>query len=87
VVHLDATGLDGAKLDGLSGVQKIVKLTDTSWRIDADRDVRGDIARRVIEAGANLERLSLATATLQDVYNKFFDGPDKSRGKGDRDAA
>jgi ABC-2 type transport system ATP-binding protein len=87
VVQLEASGFDGAKLDGIAGIEKVSKLTDTSWRIDAQRDVRGDVARRVIEAGANLERLSLGTATLQDVYTKFFEGQSGGRGQGDRHAA
>lgn len=74
VVHLDASGFDGARLEGIDGIDKVSALTEGSWRIEANRDVRGDIARRVIEAGANLERLSLGTASLQDVYSKFFEG-------------
>jgi ABC-2 type transport system ATP-binding protein len=74
VIHLDATGFDAERLEGIAGIQKITKLSDASWRIDASRDARADIARRVIEAGANLERLSLATATLQDVYTRYFEG-------------
>jgi ABC-2 type transport system ATP-binding protein len=74
VVHLDASGFDGAKLEGIGGIDKVTALANGSWRIEANRDVRGDIARRVIEAGANLERLSLGVASLQDVYSKFFEG-------------
>ena len=75
VIQLDASGgFDTAKLDGIAGLESITKLAEGSWRIDASRDVRGEVARRVIEAGANLERLSLGMATLQDVYTKFFEG-------------
>jgi len=74
VIQLDAGGFDTAKLDGIAGIDRITRLTDGSWRIDASRDVRSEVARRVIEAGANLERLSLGMATLQDVYTKFFEG-------------
>lgn len=74
VIQLDAAGFDTAKLDGIAGIELITRLADGSWRIDASRDVRSEVARRVIEAGANLERLSLGMATLQDVYTRFFEG-------------
>ena len=74
VIQLDAAGFDTTKLDGIAGIELITRLADGSWRIDASRDVRGEVARRVIEAGANLERLSLGMATLQDVYTRFFEG-------------
>ncbi len=74
VIQLDAEGFDTAKLEGIAGIERITRLADGSWRIDASRDVRGEVARRVIEAGANLERLSLGMATLQDVYTRFFEG-------------
>ena len=74
VINLEATGFDGARLDRLEGIEHVTRLGESSWRIDAHRDVRGEVARRVIEAGANLERLSLGTATLQDVYTKYFEG-------------
>ena len=71
---LKVSGIDTAKLDGIAGIELITRLADGSWRIDASRDVRSEVARRVIEAGANLERLSLGMATLQDVYTRFFEG-------------
>ncbi len=74
VVHLEANGFSGGKLEGIEGIDKVIELATGSWRIEARRDVRADVARRVIEAGANLERLSLGTASLQDVYSRFFEG-------------
>ncbi len=74
VVHLEANGFNGGRLEGIDGIDKVIELATGSWRIEAKRDVRADVARRVIEAGANLERLSLGTASLQDVYSRFFEG-------------
>jgi len=74
VVQLEASGFDAARLDGLAGIEKVTKLSDGHWRIDATRDVRGDVAKRVVEAGADLKGLSIGMATLQDVYSRFFEG-------------
>ena len=51
------------------------KLGDGSWRIDATGDVRGEVARRVIESRRRSRSgLSIGTATLQDVYTQLFRG-------------
>ena len=74
VVQLEAAGFDAARLDGLAGVERITPQGDNRWRIDATRDVRGEVAKRVVEAGGELRSLSIGMATLQDVYTKYFEG-------------
>ena len=74
VVQLEAAGFDPARLDGLAGVERVTPLGENRWRIDATRDVRGDVAKRVVEAGAELHGISIGMATLQDVYSKYFEG-------------
>ena len=74
VVQLEAAGFDPARLDGLAGVERVTPLGENRWRIDATRDVRGDVAKRVVEAGAELRGISIGMATLQDVYSKYFEG-------------
>ncbi len=74
VIELEAGNFDAAKLDGLPGVERITLQPDGSWRIDATADVRAAVARRVVEAGGDLKSLSIAAATLQDVYTRYFEG-------------
>ena len=74
VVQLEAGGFDGARLEGIAGLERVTPLGDNRWRIDATRDVRADVARCVVEAGGDLKGLSIGMATLQDVYTKYFEG-------------
>jgi ABC-2 type transport system ATP-binding protein len=74
VVEIEATGFDVSRLDGIAGVERVTRLANDRWRIDASRDVRADVARRAVESGASLVSLSSGTATLDDVYARYFEG-------------
>ena len=85
VVELEATGFDAAaRLGDIAGVQRVTAKADGSktggdktgnlWRIDATRDVRADVARRVVESGGELKALSIGVASLDDVYAHYFEG-------------
>jgi ABC-2 type transport system ATP-binding protein len=43
------------------------------WRVDAVRDVRAEVAKRLVEHGAELKRLSLGRSRLGDVYTRYFE--------------
>jgi ABC-2 type transport system ATP-binding protein len=74
MVEIEARDLDPGRLDGIAGVERVTKLAENRWRIDASQDVRAEIARRTVEAGASLINLSSGTATLDDVYARYFEG-------------
>ncbi len=75
VIRLEADGVDvGANLQGIDGIESISKAGDDAWRIDASRDVRSAVARRIVEAGGALTSLNIERATLDDVYQRFFEG-------------
>jgi len=75
VIHLAADGADiEGTLKGLAGVQKVARAADGTWRIDATQDVRAEAARRIVEAGGNLQALNIASASLDEVYARFFEG-------------
>ena len=75
VVQLEAAGFDAvAKLGDIAGVERVTKTADGAWRIDATRDVRSDVAKRVVESGGELKALSIGVASLDDVYAKYFEG-------------
>ena len=74
VVEIEASGCDvAAALQGLPGVTRIAAIGSGVVRIDADRDVRGEAARRVVEAGGALTRLSMDRSSLDEVYVRYFE--------------
>jgi ABC-2 type transport system ATP-binding protein len=74
VVRLEASGVDPVSvLKGIDGLERVTKEADASWRIDATSDVRAAVARRIVEAGGELRSLSIGAATLDDVYQRFFE--------------
>ena len=75
VVNLETAGFDAEpKLAGIDGLQRVTAKGDGVWRIDATRDIRSEVAKRVVEAGGELKALSIATASLDDVYAHYFEG-------------
>jgi ABC-2 type transport system ATP-binding protein len=74
VVQLEAAGIDAqAKLSGIMGLERITKTGEGAWRIDATRDVRSDVAKRVVESGGELKALSIGAASLDEVYARYFE--------------
>jgi len=75
VVNLETADFDApAKLAGIDGLQRVTSKGEGLWRIDATRDIRSEVARRAVEAGAELKALSIGTASLDDVYAHYFEG-------------
>jgi ABC-2 type transport system ATP-binding protein len=64
----------GTRLSGIAGVNNVTTITPGRVRIDADRDVRPAIAKAIVEAGGELRSLSMASASLEDVYTRYFQG-------------
>ena len=72
-IEVDADGKDLPKaLSALRGVAKVVTLANGRLRVDAERDVRTEIARKVIESGGALREMVLHRASLEDVYTRYF---------------
>jgi ABC-2 type transport system ATP-binding protein len=75
VIDLEATGVDlQTSLSSVKGVRRITPLAPNRMRIDADSDVRSAVAASVFERGGELRALSVATASLDDVYTRYFEG-------------
>ena len=73
VVDVEAGGDRIAdRLAGVAGVTRITPVADGRFRIDATADVRGSIASAVVNAGGELRSLSIARASLEDVYTRYF---------------
>ena len=75
VVEVEASGVDvAAVLGDAPSIGAITLLGADRWRVDADADIRADIARRVVYAGGALSQMSIRHSTLDEVYVRFFEG-------------
>ncbi len=75
VVLVEAEGVDlVAVLGGLPGVGTVKALRNGATRVDCDRDVRPEIASRVVAAGGSLRNMAISRATLDEVYVRYFEG-------------
>jgi ABC-2 type transport system ATP-binding protein len=73
VLDLEASGQNLAdRIQGISEVRRITPLSADRFKIDATADVRSSIAKTVVESGAELRALSIARASLEDVYTRHF---------------
>lgn len=73
VVEVEAEGVDlTAALAGLEGVAGVGDPVEGVIRVDADRDVRPDIARRVVEAKGALRNMAIRRVGLDEVYVRYF---------------
>ncbi len=71
-IDLEAEAVDAkAVLSGLEGIET-VSGTDGRWRVIANRDVRPEIARRVVENGGRLIALDAHRMGLSEAYNRYF---------------
>jgi ABC-2 type transport system ATP-binding protein len=74
VVEVESEGVDlRAALAGIEGIGSIVAKNATLTRVDADRDVRPEIARRIIAAGGSLRNMAISETSLDEVYVRYFE--------------
>ncbi|WP_256752852.1 ABC transporter ATP-binding protein [Mesorhizobium sp. Mes31] len=75
MVEVEAENADLSKvLAGAPHVFGLTPLQKGRWRVDADADVRADIARRIVSAGGALHSMTIRQPTLDEVYVRFFEG-------------
>ncbi len=73
VVDVEAEGIDLCKVAGAAhGVKSVVAGQDGHWLVEAEHDVRPELARLVVEAGGALRNLDLRRARLDDAYRRYF---------------
>jgi ABC-2 type transport system ATP-binding protein len=74
VIRVEARGgdLDRA-IAAVPGVKRVA-IDDGTFRIEATDDLRPEIARAVVEAGGSLTTIAAGHASLEDVYNRYFEG-------------
>ncbi len=59
-------------LAGIAGVVRVQPLGPDLYRVDCDSDLRAEIARR-LAASCDLLGIRVATPSLAEVYNRYFD--------------
>jgi ABC-2 type transport system ATP-binding protein len=70
---VEAAQIDvGAAVKPIEGVQTVTREGDGTWRIVADRDVRAEVARRIVSGGGSLVRLADLQPSLEEVYTRYF---------------
>lgn len=73
VVDVEADGIDLIHAAGQApGVKSITAGQNGHWLVEAERDVRPELARLVVAAGGDLKNLDLRRARLDDAYRRYF---------------
>ncbi|HET9902776.1 MAG TPA: ABC transporter ATP-binding protein [Xanthobacteraceae bacterium] len=73
VVEVEAAGegLAGS-LSAIRGVSEVENVGPERYRLHADRDVRPEAAKAVVQAGGALRRLSIEEPSLDAIYTRYF---------------
>jgi ABC-2 type transport system ATP-binding protein len=73
IVDVEAERIDLAQAAAAApGVRSITMGQDGHWLVEAERDVRPELARLIVEAGGALKNLDLRRARLDDAYRRYF---------------
>lgn len=68
-------GEDGDQtwLSQLEGVRSVEKTADGSWRVEADRDIRGQLTQSAAQRGRAIAELHQRGGDLDEIYRKYFE--------------
>jgi ABC-2 type transport system ATP-binding protein len=74
-VHIKAMGPDLTQaLQKISGAVRVQKLDSDLYKIEAQEDIRAEVARVAVHAGAHVLSLGLEEPSLDEVYQRYFQG-------------
>ncbi len=74
VIRVEAEGANvAAAIAKVPGVARVAP-EGGRLRVEASGDLRGDIARAVVNAGGDLKMIDAGEASLEDVYTRYFEG-------------
>ncbi len=75
IYEIEAQGADIERVAAsVAGTQTVTALGGDRFRVLADRDLRADLARALVGAGAMLQRLADMEPSLDTVYRHYFEG-------------
>ena len=60
-------------LQEIPGVNRIADEGANAYRVFSDQDVRTEIARRIVAAGGQIQRVSEAELSLDDIYRRHYE--------------
>ncbi|MET3840514.1 ABC transporter ATP-binding protein [Bradyrhizobium sp. OAE829] len=72
VIDVEAEGIDLAALATTVEGVKSVMAVNGHWQCEAVRDVRPQLAQRIVAAGGALRNLDLRRARLDEAYGRYF---------------
>jgi ABC-2 type transport system ATP-binding protein len=73
IVDVEATGIDlAAVVTDAPGIKSVTRQGEGRWQVEAESDVRPELARRIVAAGGALKNLDLQRARLDQAYARFF---------------
>lgn len=74
-VHVRAVGPDLTEaLRKIPGAVSAQKLDSDLYKVEAQEDIRAEVVRVVVQAGAQLLSLGLEEPSLDEVYQRYFQG-------------
>ncbi len=74
-VHVRAVGPDLSEaLRKIPGTVSVTTLDSTFYQVEAQEDIRAEVARVAVHAGAKLLSLGLEEPSLDEVYQRYFQG-------------
>lgn len=60
------------KMRSIDGVKSVVKTGEDSLKIEAVRDVRTDVLKKIMDGGYALERFLTSSSELDEIYRLYF---------------
>lgn len=60
------------KLRAIEGVRRVKRLNEESVKLEAVRDVRTEVLKKVLEGGYALERFVTSSSELDEIYRLYF---------------
>jgi ABC-2 type transport system ATP-binding protein len=73
VVDVEADRIDLERaVAAIPDIKAVRPVGSGHWEVEATRDVRPDLARRVVADGGALKNLDLRRARLDQAYNRYF---------------
>ncbi|MCL6642745.1 MAG: ABC transporter ATP-binding protein [Candidatus Bipolaricaulota bacterium] len=74
-VHIRALGPDLTQaLQKISGAVRAQKLDSDLYKLEAQEDIRAEVARVAVQAGAQVLALGLEEPSLDEIYQRYFQG-------------
>lgn len=77
IIEVEAEGCDTERIVAdIPRTTRVTAIASDVTRIDAEIDIRSEIASRVVAAGGRLKRLSMDRSSLDEVYVRYFEQVD-----------